>query len=249
MKIAILAARNNKAVEAAELLKTVCPSVPPEEADVIVTLGGDGFLLKMLRVYKKPIFGMHRGTLGFLLNEYSTDNLEERLKNASSATLHPLKIKAHTIDGDIVEEVAINDMSLLRASPQAAKLRIEIDGKSRLEELVCDGIVVATPAGSTAYNLSAHGPIIPLGSNVLALTPLSPFRPRRWRGALVSHKAHIVIDILKHDTRPVQAAADDREIGYISRIEVEQDDETSFTLLYDPERNLEERILREQFEG
>ncbi len=248
MKISILAARNKRAEEAAKLLAKSYSSVPPEEADVIVALGGDGFLLKMLRIYQKPTFGMHRGTLGFLLNEFSLENLEARLDKASQITLHPLKIIAQTVSGDVVEELAINDMSILRSSPQAAKLKITIDGKTRMEELVCDGVVVATPAGSTAYNLSAHGPIIPLGSNVLALTPLSPFRPRRWRGALVPDQAAIEISVLKSETRPVSAAADDREIGSIKHIKVYQDNKTPFTLLYDPERNLEERILQEQFE-
>lgn len=247
-KIAIVSAQNTTAKKAGDSMKKKYKTVEPKQADVIIALGGDGFLLKTLHKYKKPVFGMHCGTVGFLLNQFSEDDLLARLKKTERAILHPLKIKVEDENGKTKKALAINEISLLRSSPQAAKLKITIDGKVRMEELVCDGILVATPAGSTAYNLSAHGPVVPLGSKILALTPLSPFRPRRWNGALLPHSAKIKIEVLKNDKRPVMAAADDLDLGRVKTIHVEEDESISFELLYDPERHLEERILQEQFD-
>lgn len=250
MKIAIINADHAKAKEAGEHLRAKHETVLAQDADVVVALGGDGFLLKTLHEYRKPVFGLHKGTVGFLLNQYrGGDHLIERIENASRAVVHPLKVVALRTDGTTKEAFAINELSMLRNSPQAAKLKVEIDGKQRLEELVCDGILVATPAGSTAYNLSAHGPVIPLGSNVLALTPICPFRPRRWRGALVPHTAKIEIEVQKSKSRPVAAAADDLDLGLVKRVTVYEDTDQNFEILYDPDLNLEERILQEQFEG
>lgn len=248
MKFSILGAPHKAAQEAASLLNGLYETVAPERADVIVAVGGDGFLLKTLHAYRRPVFGLHKGTLGFLLNPYDEAGLKERLERAQQTVLHPLNITAETEDGHKVTEIAINELSMMRASPQAAKLRIVVDGRERLEQLVCDGVLVATPAGSTAYNLSAHGPILPLNANILALTPISPFRPRRWRGALLPHEAHIRIEVLKHDRRPVMAAADDRDLGRVVAVDVFEDQNTELTLLHDPDRHLEERILSEQFE-
>lgn len=248
MKIAIVSADHDEAMAAADRLRHLYPHVDPEAADVIVSIGGDGFLLKTLHQYRRPVFGLHKGTLGFLLNPFDEVDLRERLERANRTTLHPLKVEAENEAGEIITDIAVNELSMLRASPQAAKLKICVDGRVRLEQLVCDGVLVATPAGSTAYNLSAHGPIIPLGSNVLALTPLSPFRPRRWRGALLPHKAEIKIEVLKPEKRPVMASADDRDLGRILNVKISEDSDISLDLLYDPERHLEERILQEQFE-
>lgn len=250
MKISIKNAKHKQAVASGDELREKYGDIPTEDADVIVAIGGDGFLLKTLHEYKKPVFGLHKGTVGFLLNEYRHGkDLIERIKNASSAKLNPLKVMAEKIDGSKQEALAINELSLLRQSPQAAKLKVSIDGKERLEQLVCDGILVATPAGSTAYNLSAHGPVIPLGSNVFALTPICPFRPRRWRGALIPHTATIEIEVLKPDSRPVSAAADDLDLGLVSKVTIYEDQSQEFEILYDPDLNLEERILKEQFQG
>ncbi|MBI3452606.1 MAG: NAD kinase [Rhodospirillales bacterium] len=190
---------------------------------------------------------MHRGTVGFLLNEYRDDDLFARLAAAVRVTLHPLRMEAWTRDGKRSTALAINEASLLRQQRQAAKIRIAIDGILRLDELVCDGIMVATPAGSTAYNLSAHGPIVPLGAGLLALTPISAFRPRRWRGALLPHTAKVGFEILEADKRPVSATADAVEMRDVVRVEVCEDRAVSLHLLFDPEHNLEERILKEQF--
>lgn len=249
MKIAIVSASHIEAESAADNLQARYETVPPEQADVIVAIGGDGFLLKSLHEYHKPVYGMHKGTVGFLLNEYNKNDLVDRLEKASRATIHPLRVQADCATGKKIDVLAINELSLLRDSPQAAKLKISVDGRVRLEQLVCDGVLVATPAGSTAYNLSAHGPVIPLGSNVLALTPICPFRPRRWRGALLPHSVTIDIEVMKSDRRPVQAAADDHDLGQITHVRVFEDQDTSFEILYDPERNLEERIIQEQFEA
>jgi NAD+ kinase len=220
------------------------------ECDAVVVLGGDGTLLENIhRVMhlNKPIYGMNRGSLGFLLNPYRTENLIDRMRNAQSVILYPLRMTAKGRDGKITEALAFNEVSLLRQSRQASKIGIAIDGVERLPELVCDGILVATPAGSTAYNLSAHGPIIPLSANVLALTPISAFRPRRWRGALLPAPATIRFEILEADKRPVSATADYTEVRDVIQVDIAQDSSTGFTLLYDPDYNLEERILMEQF--
>ena len=249
-KIAILASDTEKALQAKDLLISDIDVVPADEADIIVALGGDGFMLHTLRDYvgtNKAIYGMNRGTIGFLMNEYHPDNFLSRLRQAQSFKLHPLTMKATTVDGDEIEAHAINEVSLFRETRQAARINIRIDGVVRLHNLVCDGVIVATPAGSTAYNLSAHGPILPFGSGVLALTPISPFRPRRWRGALLPHNARIEFEILEHLKRPVSAVADDTEVRDTAIVKVHENRETSVTILFDPEHNLEERILKEQF--
>lgn len=218
--------------------------------DVIVVLGGDGFMLQMLHRFmerKTPIYGMNCGTVGFLLNDYSPDNLLERIQNARAATLHPLSMYARCLNGREVEALAINEVSLFRESRQAAKIRVAIDHVVRLQELISDGILVSTPAGSTAYNFSAGGPIIPLQGNLLALTPLAPFRPRRWRGALLDHEANVTFEILDPEKRPVSAVADFTEIRDVVSVNVNEQRKISLTLLFDAEHNLEERMIKEQF--
>lgn len=250
-RLAFVASDTASAQEAMTQLQALYPHVPVEEADVIVALGGDGLLLEtMHRQIRRrvPIFGMNRGTLGFLLNPFAATDLIERITAADTVTLHPLRMTAETITGERREAQAINEVSLLRETRQSAKIRISIDGIVRLDELVCDGVLVSTPAGSTAYNLSAHGPIIPLGSQVLALTPISAFRPRRWRGALLPHGAMVRFDILEADKRPVSAVADFTEVRDVRSVEVHEDRTTSMTLLFDHEMNLAERILKEQFQ-
>ncbi|HEY4133676.1 MAG TPA: NAD kinase [Alphaproteobacteria bacterium] len=249
--IAFVAARNEPAQEALARLTARYGSVTPAKADVIVALGGDGFMLQTLHRHIKrqvPIYGMHRGSVGFLMNAYREPRLLERLKNAAVVTVHPLRMHAVTAKGRTHDALAINEVSLLRETRQAAKLRISVDGVLRLDELICDGALVSTPAGSTAYNLSAHGPIIPLGAGLLALTPISAFRPRRWRGALLPSKASVTFDILEHDKRPVSAVADYTEVRDVVSVHVVEEPSTDLTLLFDPEHNLEERIVKEQFE-
>lgn len=249
-RVAFVAAENDAAQRALDHLRHRYGSTPPDQADVIVALGGDGFMLETLHRHidrHVPIYGMNRGTVGFLLNVYSDDSLMERLERAETVRLHPLVMQAVTVDGQTHEALAINEVSLLRETRQAAKIRIRVDGRVRLEELICDGVLVATPAGSTAYNLSAHGPIIPMGAGVLALTSISAFRPRRWRGALLSHKAKVSFEILESEKRPVSAVADYTEVRDVVQVEVYENRSTSLDLLFDPEHNLEERILAEQF--
>jgi len=224
--------------------------VPVDEAEVIVAIGGDGFMLETLHgagATGVPVYGMNRGSIGFLMNEFTVDGLVDRLCNAVRVDVHPLRMRAATVDKALHEAIAINEVSLLRETRQTAKIRISIDGVVRLDELVCDGVLVATPAGSTAYNLSAYGPIIPVGAGLMALTPISAFRPRRWRGALLPENASVLFEIVEADKRPVSAVADSREIRDVSWVEVRQDPNITFTLMFDPEHNLEERIIREQF--
>ena len=233
----------------AELTKRY-PPAPPDKADVIVALGGDGFMLESLHKHMQrgvPIYGMHRGSVGFLMNGYSPEKLEERIANAKPVRVHPLAMSARDQDGRAHQALAINEVSLLRQSRQTAKLRVSVDGLVQLEELMADGIIVATPVGSTAYNLSAHGPIIPLAANVLALTPISAFRPRRWRGALLPHAARVRLDILEPEKRPVSATADFTEVRDVASVEICENDDVTLTMLFDPEHNLEERVLKEQF--
>lgn len=221
-----------------------------EDADIIIALGGDGIMLRTLHKYMdntKPIYGMNRGSVGFLMNEYKDNDLLARLQQAETAYIHPLMMEATDRDGKKTKARAINEVSLLRQTYQAAKLRISIDNKARLEELISDGILVATPAGSTAYNLSAHGPILPIRAQLLALTPLSPFRPRRWRGALLPADAEVAIEILEPDLRPVSAAADHREVRHVRKVQIHQDSSIAIPLLFDPDHSLDERVLREQF--
>jgi NAD+ kinase len=249
-RIAFVAAETPVALAARRALAKRYGQVSPDNADVIVALGGDGLMLQTLHRYMErntPIFGMHRGSVGFLLNDYRIGGLTRRLERAARVTLHPLRMTVTTAKGKPRSALAINEVSLLRQQRQAAKLRILVDGIERLPELICDGALVSTPAGSTAYNLSAHGPIIPLGADLLALTPISAFRPHRWRGALLPRTARVTFEILERDKRPVSATADHNEVRDVARVEVREDREIALTLLFDPEYNLEERVLKEQF--
>jgi NAD+ kinase len=221
----------------------------PENADVIVALGGDGFMLQTLHTFVKtgkPIYGMNLGSVGFLMNEYRADDLGGRLAAAEQAVVHPLRMTAHA-RGEKIEALAFNEVSLLRETRQAAKIRIMVDERPRIEELICDGVLVSTPAGSTAYNLSAHGPILPIEAALLALTPISAFRPRRWRGALLPHRARVRFEILESAKRPVSAVADGLEVRDVSAVDVAEDRSIAMTMLYDKGHNLDERILSEQF--
>jgi len=223
---------------------------PAAEADVIVALGGDGLMLSTLHASGNrnlPVYGMNRGTVGFLMNSYREENLLARLAAAEAAMINPLRMRAARGDGQIVEALAINEVSLLRTGPQAAKIRILVDGRERLAELIADGVLLSTPAGSTAYNYSAHGPILPLGSGVMALTPIAPFRPRRWRGALLKADTEVKFRVLDPYKRPVSVTADSHEVRDVVEVTIRQSSERSVTLLFDPEHNLEERILSEQF--
>lgn len=249
-RIGFVASRAPRAQEALARLGAHYGNCEPDQADVIVALGGDGFMLEMLHRFIDrdiPIYGMHRGTVGFLMNAYQEDALTERLDHAALTTLHPLKMTARTPEDGVREALAINEVSLLRQSRQAAKIRISVDGIVRMDELVCDGVLVATPAGSTAYNFSAHGPILPVGTDVLALTPISAFRPRRWRGALLPSQAGVTFEILECERRPVSAVADYTEVRNVVEVAVQEERSISLNLLFDPEHNLEERILKEQF--
>jgi NAD+ kinase len=248
--IAFLSSGAKEADEALKTLVGLYGNGPAAEADVIVALGGDGLMLQTLHSTMnapKPIYGMNRGSVGFLMNDYSEHGLRERLAAALPSIIHPLVMRARDIHGAETTARAINEVSLLRQTYQAAKLRIEIDETTQLDELIADGILVATPAGSTAYNLSANGPILPLGVPLMALTPLSPFRPRRWRGALLRDSARVTIEVLEADKRPVAAAADHFEIRRVVDVDVAMDKATSLVLLHDPGHSLDERILREQF--
>jgi NAD+ kinase len=220
-----------------------------DKADVIVALGGDGFMLQTLHAFTasgKPIYGLNLGSVGFLMNEYREEDLPARLAAAEKVQIHPLKMQAHGADG-MVTARAFNEVSLLRQTRQAAKIRILVDGRPRISELICDGVLVATPVGSTAYNLSAHGPILPIDAGLLALTPISAFRPRRWRGALLPHRATVRFEMLESKKRPVSAVADDYEVRDVTTVDVAEDRSIAMTMLYDAGHNLDERILSEQF--
>ena len=250
MKLAVIASDTPDARDAAQRLRARYRFVGTQEADIIVALGGDGFMLQTLHAYmhqSKPIYGMNQGTVGFLMNEYGEDWLEERIGAAESFEIYPLLMRATNCDGEVIEHLAVNEVALLRETRQAAKIRIAIDGKVRLNEMVGDGILVSTPAGSTAYNLSAHGPIIPLGADLLALTPLSAFRPRRWRGALLPARYRVDLQILSPQKRPVSATADMHEVRDVRSVTVEQVMDPLLRLLFDPNHGLEERIFTEQF--
>jgi NAD+ kinase len=249
-RFAVVASRSPQAQEALAEITARYDVCEVGKADVIVALGGDGFMLETQHrflTHGKPIYGMNRGTVGFLMNEYQADDLLERLANAHRSALHPLRMKAQNAYGAVQEALAINEVSLLRQTRQAAKISVSVDGVRRVPELICDGVIVATPAGSTAYNLSAHGPIIPLGSNILALTPISAFRPRRWRGALLPNEATVGFEILEEQKRPVSAVADYTEVRDVANVTISVDTSVTIHLLFDPEHNLEERILNEQF--
>lgn len=249
-RIAFVASRAPGSQAAKAALEARYEHFEPEEADVIVALGGDGFMLETLHRHMGravPIYGMNRGTVGFLLNSYDEDALLERLERAAPATLHPLEMTAVADSGSEQTAKAINEVSLLRQTRQAANLRVLIDGRERIDKLICDGCLVATPAGSTAYNLSAHGPILPIGSAALALTPISAFRPRRWRGAVLPLRAKVTFEVLDPYKRPVSAVADATEVRNVVEVHVEEDPTTDLVILFDPEHGLEERILQEQF--
>ena len=250
MKTCFFAAETHGAQEARAKLSAAYGHTPMEDADVIVALGGDGSMLRALHEglrLKKPVYGMNRGSVGFLLNEYSDKNLMQRLERAQVVKLNPLRMKVTTMNGGSQDALAINEVSLLRETRQAAKLKVTIDGVVRLDELICDGIIFLTPAGSTAYNLSAHGPIIPLSAGILALTPISAFRPRRWRGALLPQNVRLKLTIMEARNRPVSAVADFTEIRDVETVEVWQDTSVEISLLFDPEMNLDERMIKEQF--
>jgi NAD+ kinase len=249
-RIAFVAAEQEAAQEALVDLSTLYGQCAPDDSDVVVALGGDGFMLECMHRFidhKVPIYGMNRGTVGFLLNRYLAENLPERLKRAQMVRLHPLIMTVTTRDGVQQQALAINEVSLHRETRQAAKLKVRVDGKIRLDELICDGLLVATPAGSTAYNLSAHGPIIPMGAGVLALTPVCPFRPRRSRSALLPHKAVVSVEVLEQTKRPVSAVADFTEIRDVVSVDIKENRLIGIDLLFDPEHDLEERIIAEQF--
>jgi NAD+ kinase len=248
--IAFIAGQTAEAREALARLTALYSNCKPEQADVIVALGGDGLMLQTLHKFMrsgKPIYGMHRGTVGFLMNDFAVDDLRERLGSAKNTIIHPLLMCARDADGRSHEYRAINEVSLFRQSAQAAHLRIRIDGQERMPELIADGLLVATPAGSTAYNLSVQGPIIPINAPLLALTPISPFRPRRWRGALLPDNAQITIEVMEADKRPAAAVADHDEVRSVTSVDVAMEHAVSIHLLFDPGHNLDERILREQF--
>tara|TARA_R110000824_G_scaffold77442_4_gene195862 strand:+ start:1204 stop:1977 length:774 start_codon:yes stop_codon:yes gene_type:complete len=251
-KWALIVSPTQPAQEAAEKLKPLIDWVPVEEADQAVVLGGDGFMLQTLhqmlnRRKIMPVYGMNLGTVGFLMNNWHLDDLRERLHKARAFKVKPLKMEVETISGASFTLPAINEVSLLRETRQTAKLEIEINGRIMMEELVCDGVLIATPAGSTAYNLSANGPILPLTCNLLALTPISPFRPRRWKGAILPDKMEITIRVLNPEKRPVSAVGDQQEVRDVSRVKVAIDRSQSLTMLFDPEHALDDRIAMEQF--
>ena len=248
-KIHFVSSDNKDAKDAKDNLVKKYKDYSAPEADVIVALGGDGLMLQTLHdniEEAKPIFGINKGSVGFLMNDYNDDDLLERIESATLTKVYPLQMTVKTEQEEISAK-AINEVSLLRQTYQAAKIKIKIDDKIRLEELICDGILLATPAGSTAYNLSAHGPILPITSNLLALTPISAFRPRRWKGALLPHDSIVEIEILEKNKRPVSAVADNLEIRDIESVKITEDRKTELFMLFDPETNLEEKILEEQF--
>ena len=248
--IAFLASDTALSREAKARLEARYGAHRPGEADVIVALGGDGFMLQTLhgtQGIEAPVYGMNRGTVGFLMNVYGEDALIARLEAAEEAVINPLRMTATTVAGETVEMLAINEVSLLRAGPQAAKLAIHVDGRLRLDELVADGVLVCTPAGSTAYNYSAHGPILPIDADVLAVTAVAAFRPRRWRGALLPKTALVRIEVSEPEKRPVMADADSRSVRGVACVEIRSEPSVAHRILFDPGHGLEERLIREQF--
>lgn len=249
-RIALVASRAEAAQRALAELRAQVEEVPVEQAEVIVALGGDGFMLQTLHRFRRlriPVYGMKLGSVGFLMNLYRAEQLYARLAAARPTRLEPLAMHAVTEAGGVAEALAINEVSLLRQTKQAAKIRVWVNGVIRVDEMICDGVMVATPVGSTAYNFSAHGPILPLDARVLALTPLAPFRPRRWRGAILPWEADVRLEILDAYKRPVSATADATEVRDVTEVQVRLAPEQAFTVLFDPEHGLEERILAEQF--
>ncbi|MET0295087.1 MAG: NAD kinase [Phenylobacterium sp.] len=249
-RLAFAASERPEAQEARHRLSHRYGATTERDADVVIALGGDGFMLETLHrnmQHPKPIYGMNRGSIGFLMNDYEENDLLKRIAEAEQAVIHPLTMSALDQRGRRHDGLAINEVSLLRQTRQTAKIRISVDNKVRLSELSCDGVLVSTPAGSTAYNLSAHGPIIPLDAKVMALTPISAFRPRRWRGALLPHAAIVRFDIMAADKRPVSAVADNYEVRDVVAVEVAENRDISLTMLFDAGRSLEERVIAEQF--
>jgi len=250
-KIAFVASEMREAIQARRALAARYGDTPPDRADVIVALGGDGQMLQTMHRYlnsKIPIYGMNRGSVGFLLNDYREDHLIERLDHAEVNVIHPLRMTAFDDHKAEHKALAINEVSLFRQIYQAAKLRISVDGRVRLEGLICDGVLVSTPAGSTAYNLSAHGPILPIDAPLMVLTPISPFRPRRWRGAILPNEAVVLIEVLEPEKRPVSAVADNTEFRDVIAVEVKEASDVDIVMMFDPGHSLAERILREQFD-
>jgi NAD+ kinase len=249
-EIAFEAAITPVAEEAKQQLVARYGDCPLDQAKVVVALGGDGAMLEAIhRVLDRhlPVYGMNRGSVGFMMNTFSVDDLPGRLARAQEAVLYPLRMTAVTVTGTVIESLAFNEVSLLRQQRQASKIRITIDGRERLSELSCDGVLISTPAGSTAYNLSAHGPIVPLSANLLPLTPISSFRPRRWRGALLPSTAEVLFEVLESDKRPTAAVADFTEVRDVASVAVAEDRAVSVTVLFDPDQGLSERIIVEQF--
>ena len=250
-KIAFVASETTEAEDALRELSARYGNVAPDGADAIVALGGDGLMLQTMHSHlhsRIPIYGMNRGSVGFLLNDYRENQLQERLEAAEITIIHPLRMTVRDVNRQTHEALAINEVSLFRQIHQAAKLKIAVDGTMRLDELICDGVLVATPAGSTAYNLSAHGPILPISAPLLALTPISPFRPRRWRGALLPNQAKVQIEVLEPDKRPVSAVADHTEFRDVFAVEVQEQSDVDIFMMFDPGHTLAERILAEQFD-
>ncbi len=249
-RIAFVCSDSEAAVDAMEELTRRYGNAPTDACDVIVALGGDGFVLHCLHDYletKVPIYGMNRGTIGFLMNAYDADDLPSKICSAQAETLHPLTMSATSANGEVTHALAFNEVSLLRSSRQSAKLKILVNGNVHLDELICDGVLVATPAGSTAYNLSVHGPVVPLGTDLVALTSISAFRPRRWRGALLPSSSEITIENLDPKKRPISGSSDHTEVHDIVSITISQHPTQSVQMLFDKDHSLNERILREQF--
>jgi len=252
MRKALVASSTPAARAAEERLRAAYDFADVADADVIVALGGDGFMLQTLHAMLegrtiKPVFGMNLGTVGFLMNEWRLERLDQRIEVAKAFKVNPLRMHVTTVSGDELSLPAINEVSLLRETRQTAKIEVEVNDRVVLPELACDGVLVATPAGSTAYNLSAHGPILPLGSGLIALTPISPFRPRRWRGAILPEGTRVRFRVLEPEKRPISAVADQREVRDVASVDVAVDRATPLTLLFDPEHTLDDRIAAEQF--
>lgn len=250
-RLCILSSQKPQAIETAAALRRRFGDHGPADCDVIIPVGGDGFMLETLRAYMKagkPVYGVNCGTVGFLMNTADLENLPDRIGEAESAVIHPLAMRVTDSSGAVHRALAINEVSLFRQTRQSARIRINVNGKVRMESLTCDGVLLATPAGSTAYNLSAHGPILPISADLLALTPISAFRPRRWKGALLAHDAIVRFEALEADQRPVSAVADNQEVRNAVDVEVAENRNISMTVLFDRGQSLDERILREQFE-